>query len=142
MSDAFTAARVTARGLIDSEVATQAKMWGSDNSRADCMGGELLQGAMSSQLLTLVKADPGFGGSPQEAENIAREMFYPKNWSGFRDYGDTYNLVVAAAFLENEIARRIANGDDYSRKPRAPEQAYKAETGLPIVSSAEARGEA
>lgn len=135
-------ARETARNLIDSEVATQQKMWGEDVVRVDCADGQLVQAAQASCLLTMLKADVGFVGTAQQAEKLAADAFYPANWSGFRDYGDTYNLVVAAAFLQNEIARRVFVGDDYSRKPRAPEQVYNAETGLPAVSSAEARGEA
>jgi hypothetical protein len=137
-----TEARQIADSLIAGESSTQVKMWGDDN-RPDAANNELVFAAMSSTMLTILQGAPGYTAEHEpKAVQVARDAFYPANWSGFRDYGDTYNLVVAAAFLQNEIARRVFVGDDYSRKPRAPEQVYNAETGLPAVSSAEARGEA
>jgi len=128
--------------LIESEIATQTKMWGADAVRADCRGSELIHAAQASCLLTVLKEDPGFTPAHESAAvKLAEDAFYPANWSGFRDYGNVYNLVVAAAFLRNEIARRIAAGQSFDRKPRQPDQTYNAATGLPAVSSAEARGE-
>lgn len=38
--------------------------------------------------------------------------YYPADWHGFHDQGsDVANLVVAAAFLQQEIARRLSLGE-------------------------------
>jgi hypothetical protein len=81
---------------------------------------------------------PGFTAEHEpKAVEVAVNAFYPDNWTGFRNYGVTYNLVVAAAFLRNEIARRVSLGHDYSRAPRAAAEVYTGD--LPLVSSAVAR---
>jgi hypothetical protein len=59
-------------------------------------------------------------------------MIYPETWSGFRSYGgDIPNIVVAVAFMMQEIKRLLMAGEDYTRLPRRPDQAYSPETGLP-----------
>jgi hypothetical protein len=131
--------RQIADSLIAGESSTQVKMWGDDN-RPDAANNELVFAAMSSTMLTILQGAPGYSTEHgPKAVQVARDAFYPANWSGFRDYGETYNLVVAAAFLRNEIARRVQLGKDYSRAPRAAAEVYNAATGLPLVSSAEAR---
>lgn len=102
--------------LIAAEVAKQDAMWGVANERADTSKGQLLHAGMA-QLDALYdrqnhnEADP-FGAPP---------AIYPPDWSGFRDYGsDVANLVVAVAFLRQEIKRKIANGEDTTRTSRNP----------------------
>jgi hypothetical protein len=136
-------ARIADR-LIASEIATQDKMWDRDNSAADYSNGELMHAAQASTFLSILQAGaegPLNDAETAYAENLAKNAFYPETWSGFRDYGKVYNLIVAAAFLRNQAKLMIAAGEDYARKPRKPDQTYNAETGLPLVSSAEARGE-
>lgn len=137
------AARI-ADELISGEVTTQDKMWDRDNSAADYSNGELMHAAQASTFLAILQNDnpPLSEAQLDHCVKLSRDAFYPDTWSGFRDYGPVYNLIVAAAFLRNQAKLLIANGGDYARKPRQPEQAYNAETGLPRVSSAEARGEA
>jgi hypothetical protein len=48
-------------------------------------------------------------------------MIWPKSFDPkyFRDFGsDVANLVVAAAYLQNEIARRLEKGAAYVRTER------------------------
>lgn len=126
-----------ARELIAAEVAVQNKMWDDGNGRADCSNGELMSSAMASLDLVALK---DFGKlESHTAVKIAKDDFYPENWSGFRDYGTRIaNLVVAAAFIENQIKLCLNAGEDWTRAKRQPEQTYNAETGLPNVSSEEA----
>lgn len=138
------AARI-ADNLIAGECATQDKMWDRDNSAADYSQGQLMSAAMASTFLSLAQSEEGHDLNNSTAnarlEQLAKQAYYPGSWSGFRDYGRVYNLIVAAAFLRNQAKLMISEGVDYTRKPRAPEQAYNPDTGLPRVSSAEARGE-
>jgi hypothetical protein len=47
--------------------------------------------------------------------------YYPADWSGFRDQGsDVANLVTAAAYLQQEIARRLSLGEASFRTDPAP----------------------
>jgi hypothetical protein len=126
-----------ARTLIATEVGIQNKMWEDDNARADNANGELMCAAMAS--LDLVQIKEVGKLDSKTAVLIARDDFYPPNWSGFRDYGTRIaNLVVAAAFIENEIKRCLVNGEDWTRAKREPDQTYSPATGLPAVSSEEA----
>lgn len=97
----------TADELIASEVARQNAMWGPENERADATQGQLLEAGMAQLEATY-------------AEDFSEVPFiYPDDWSGFRDYGTPIaNLVVAAAFIRQEIARRLRLGEDYTRKSR------------------------
>jgi hypothetical protein len=62
---------------------------------------------------------------------------YPETWSGFRSYGpDIPNLVVAVAFLTQEIKRKLVAGEDYTRLARSADQVYRPESGLPNVIEA------
>lgn len=134
------AAAEFARKLLETEVATQMKMWG-DVNRVDGANGELMRAAMTSLDLVFLKTEGKL--ESHTAEKIARSDFYPENWqpNAFRDYGTRIaNLVVAGAFIQNEIVRCLVNGEDWTRAPRPVEKSY---TGTqPAMSSAEARGDA
>lgn len=99
--------------LIASEVGRQDRMWGVANERADTHGNQLLHAAMAQ----LDAVDLRLAGIHSAFESIP--AIYPPDWTGFRDYGSTVaNLVVAAAFLRQEIKRRIAAGEDTTRLSR------------------------
>jgi hypothetical protein len=113
----------TAENLIAAEVERQRAMWGESNERADASQGELMHAAMA-QLDALYDKQAGIGDAFD-----APPAVYPLSWGGFRDYGsDIANLVVAVAFLTNEIARKLRAGEDYTRKSRNPDtQPYTAD---------------
>lgn len=119
-----------ARELIDAEIAKQDAMWGDMNERADVSNGQLLAaGIAQAHAVRLASENP-----EMRAEMFldAQEAFYPQDWSGFRDYGsDIANLVVAAAYIHNEIKRRLLMGESHYRAPRRADQPYNPETGLP-----------
>lgn len=125
----FTTEQVRAEQLVAKEVERQNEMWGSTNERADVSNGELMRAAMS-QLIAVGARQEGHADAFDRIPGI-----YPKGWSGFRSYGpDVPNLVVAAAFLLQEISRKIRAGESTIRLPRNPEtQPYEAtqEAGLP-----------
>ncbi len=119
----------TADDLIRTEVAKQDRMWGVSNERADSAGGELLQAALAQAAAVDGARATGDtwrnrklyppGWNREAAFKDASETYYPSNWSGFRDYGsDVANLVVAAAFLRQDIKRLIASGADTTRRSR------------------------
>ena len=124
----FAAAGVTADNLIGDEIARQDLMWGTVNERADSSKGQLLRAAMAqADAIGRVAARTGDGShvlppdSRAQMFEHARMSYYPVDWSGFRDYGsDVANLVVAAAFLRQEIKRRIGKGESTIRKSRDP----------------------
>ena len=129
-------AKHAARQLIQSETDIQDNMWGAANERADVTGPQLLKAALAQ--LALVDNREQHHMSEQSALELAKSQHYPKDWSGFRDYG-TYiaNLVVAAAYIEQEIKRRLMNGDSSVRRPRGSDETYDPRSGLPLRSSAE-----
>lgn len=133
----ITAAAAFARELIAAEVAIQDRMWESDNGRADCQESELMRAAMASLDVVALKEIGKL--ESHTAVKIAQDDFYPENWSGFRDYGTKIaNLVVAAAFIQNQIKLELYKGEDWTRAKRQPEQQYNPATGLPAVSSEQA----
>jgi hypothetical protein len=110
--------------LISAEIAKQDRMWGVAHERADSEGGELMLAGMA-QLDALF--DRIFCEEPHafaETPDI-----FPECWSGFRDYGsDVANLVVAIAYLRQEVKRLIAGGADTTRTSRNPDtQPYTAD---------------
>jgi hypothetical protein len=122
-----------ADALIRAEVATQDKMWGDANERADASKGQLLEAACAQAMAIL--GNIKVPGNRELHFEKAQEMLYPKDWSGFRDYGsDIANLVVAVAYIRNEIKRRLAAGESFERAAR--KQPYTGDQ--PAVSSAEA----
>lgn len=122
--DAFSAAK--ADELIAAEIGRQDRMWGATNERVDISRGQLFKAAVAQQDLLLLK-EAGF--TDEGAEFAARGRLYPKDWSGFRDYGsDVANLVVAAAFIRQEIVRKIRNGESTFRSSRdSAAQPYEAD---------------
>jgi len=101
--------------LIAGEIARQDAMWGVSNERADTTSGQLMQAGMA-QLDALYERQQGYDGFKNVPD------IYPEGWAGFRDYGsDVANLVVAAAFIRQEIKRKIANGEDTTRASRNPQ---------------------
>ncbi len=67
--------------------------------------------------------EPGAFDSPPE--------IFPQDWSGFRDYGsDVANLVVAVAFLTQEIKRKLIAGEDHTRLARTAQQTFAADAPL------------
>ncbi|ARQ95284.1 hypothetical protein [Bradyrhizobium phage BDU-MI-1] len=112
--------------LITAELSKQNAMWGRTNERADISKGQLMHAGMA-QLDALHERHLGV-----EEAFIESPLIYPEDWSGFRDYGsDVANLVVAVAFLTQEIKRKLMAGEDYTRTSRTPDQVYRPETGLP-----------
>lgn len=110
-----------ADSLIAIEVAGQDAMWGPSNERADVSRQQLMHAAMA-QLNFLYDRQRGLPYSKTPPSP------YPRDWSGWRDYGsDVANLVVAAAFIRQEIKRKIAAGEDTTRTKRRPDQPYTAD---------------
>lgn len=98
--------------LIAAEIERQDKMWGVANERAAVADGQLFHAGLA-QLDALLARTAG-DGWPSDPPVI-----YPRDWSGFRDYGsDVANLVVAVAFLRQEIKRLIEKGESTTRAPR------------------------
>lgn len=112
------AAAAKADELINAEIARQDKMWGVSNDRADASSGQLLRAALAQG----AAIDRVNNGQDREAAfTDARSEFYPVEWSGFRDYGsDPANLAVMAAYVRQEIKRRIAAGESIERTSRDP----------------------
>lgn len=127
--DIDTAERL-ADNLIFQEIAKQDKMWGRINERADTSKGQLLQAALAQAGATHNRIN-GDAAAFDTTPGI-----YPADWSGFRDYGsDIANLVVAIAYLRQEVKRKLLNGEDRTRTSRKPEQAYNPATGLPSTQA-------
>jgi hypothetical protein len=128
-----------ARQLVDVEIAKQDAMWGDGNERADAANGQMLAAATAQSAAVLSAnylADLYPDDNPDRRRAFAflsaEREFYPPGWSGFRDYGsDIANLVVAAAYLHNEIKRRLRKGESTYRAPRRADQPYNPATGLP-----------
>lgn len=98
--------------IVAAEVARQDRMWGVANERADSSDGQLLKAGLS-QAMALEGRRQGF-----DTFNHVPPT-YPKDWSGFRDYGsDVANLAVVAAFIRQEIKRLLAKGEDTTRLER------------------------
>ena len=112
-------ATTVADELIAAEIARQGRMWGVE--RDDTTQGELQQAAFA-QLDFLRRRQRG----DHDALVVANFAYYPASWCGFRDYGsDVANLVVAVAYLRNEIARKIRAGESTERTSRnVVEQPY------------------
>lgn len=109
-------AGLDADSFIREEVERQDVMWGVANDRADATAGQMAAAAMAQIGLVLLKDN----NVPEEvALQITKQQFYPQTWGGFRSYGsDVANLVVAAAYLRQEIKRRIVAGEDTTRSSR------------------------
>lgn len=104
---------VKADRLVNAELQRQNRMWGVE--RDDHTRGEMAQAA-AAQVQAVIRRqlgdDTAFAQPPQ---------IYPQNWTGFRDYGsDIANLVVAAAWLHQEIARKLRAGEAETRLSRDP----------------------
>lgn len=137
--DPFTgpaSAGVTARHLIAKEIEGQDKMWGATNDRADATLGQLLNAGLAQAVaIRDTRSEHQMANRAGCFDNAKRE-FYPADWNGFRDYGsDVANLVVAAAFIEQEIKRLIADGASTYRAPRL---APYAGPDKPAMSSSDA----
>jgi hypothetical protein len=99
--------------LITAELARQDTLWGKLNERADASQGQLLY-AGTATLDALIERRAGDPYSFTRVPDI-----YPDDWDGFRDYGpDVPNLVVAIAFLTQEVKRLILNGESTERLSR------------------------
>ena len=119
-------AEVLADELISAELAKQGQTFGPMAKRTDILNGEFQHAGMAQldALFDRQNGEPGAFDSPPE--------IYPQDWSGFRDYGsDVANLVVAVAFLTQEIKRKLIADEDYTRLARGADQVYRPETGLP-----------
>ncbi len=98
--------------LVAAEMEGQDRMWGPTNERADATKGQLMHAAMAQLSGLDVKLETG--AFPPEPPTI-----YPQGWAGFRDYGSNVaNLVVAVAFLSQEIKRRLIAREDTTRLSR------------------------
>lgn len=130
--------------MIAKEVAGQDKMWGPANERTDSANGQLLAAGVAQAAALL---DRRVHGSPIDYRTPP--TIYPSDWSGFRDYGsDVANLVVAVAYLRQEIKRLVANEADTTRLTRneanqpyrydQPAQAFPADPNAPVADAAAA----
>ena len=124
--------------LIKNEVHLQDAMWGMGNERSDATQNQLIQAANAQLALVGLLTHPGLEVTHEQAMDAARDL-YPQTWSGFRDYGSPIaNLVVVAAYVRNEIKRRLAAGEECVRVSRdGRTQPYCAETGLPLFTTAD-----
>jgi hypothetical protein len=103
-----------ADAIIAKEVAGQDKMWGVANDRADSSQGQLLSAGLAQAYALWARRD---NGTPITADDVP--SCYPKDWTGFRDYGsDIANLAVASAFFRQEIKRLLSEGADTTRLTR------------------------
>ncbi len=111
---------MTAQELIAAEVARQDRMWGLSNERADVSKCQMQDAAMAQLGLLHYKRNPEEVGIANDAPLVsAREFYYPEDWDSFRDYGsDIANLVVAAAYIQQEIKRKLALGENTMRSSR------------------------
>jgi hypothetical protein len=122
--DVFEAERLTDE-LVSAELAKQNQMWGRLGDRTDNLNGELQLAGMAQldALFDRQNGEPDAFGSPPE--------IFPQDWSGFRDYGsDIANLVVAVAFLTQEIKRKLMAGEDFTRLARTAQQPFAADAPL------------
>jgi hypothetical protein len=118
---------INANRKVQAEMERQNRMWGI--GRDDHANGELMFAAMAQLDELSIKQD-GVTDAFSEPH-----VLFPENWSGFRDYGsDVANLVVAAAWIQQEIARKLRAGEDDTRTSRDPEaQPYHQTNGKPDV---------
>lgn len=106
-------AKAKADELIAGEIGRQDRMWGDTNERADIAKGQLFRAGLAQMIATHNRAI-GIPGAFEKPPAV-----FPSDWGGFRDYGsDVANLVVAAAYIRQEIVRRIRNGESTERKSR------------------------
>jgi hypothetical protein len=135
MYNPITAGR-RADKLIAGEVQLQDAIWGVANDRANVRGGEMLLAATAQ--LTLVRAKAVV--RPElwpEVERQCLRNIYPKDWTGFRDYGsDIANLVVAGAYIRQEIKRKLMLGEDATRSSRPKDKPYTG-TDQPAFTTAD-----
>jgi hypothetical protein len=119
--------------LIKEEIDIQARMWG-DVSEQNRQHRELLHAGLAQLVLLNAKLN----GASAEIAHEAGLEYYPIDWEGFRDYGSNIaNLVVAAAFIRNEIKRRVLLEEETTRTKR--DEPYKG--ALPYVSAEQAAAE-
>lgn len=113
--------------LIAAEIARQDEMWGVANERADTKDGQLMRAGIA-------QLDALFARQSGDTTAFDFPLWpYPEDWSGFRDYGsDVANLVVAVAFLRQEIKRKIAAGEDTTRTSRQTSQPYLKDQPAPV----------
>jgi hypothetical protein len=141
--------------LIKEEVDIQARMWGDTNECADTTKNQLIKAALAQLTLLIEKFEQEHRialvdhplspiGADRRAQLSAvllddvRRHCYPEDWDGFRDYGSNIaNLVVAAAFIRNEIKRRVILDEDTTRTKRG--EPYKGAS--PYVSAEQAAAE-
>lgn len=108
--------------LIEQEVKLQDAMWGKMNERADISKGQLFH-AGHTQVAAVLARRFGNPGS-FDTGSAVHTAFFPKDWDGFRSYGgDIPNLVVAVAYLRQEIKRLMLAGEDPTRLSRTEAQA-------------------
>lgn len=122
--DVFNAEMLTDE-LISAELAKQNQSFGPMANRTDIQSGEFQLAGMAQldALFDRQNNEPGAFDSPPE--------IFPQDWSGFRDYGsDVANLVVAVAFLTQEIKRKLLIGEDYTRLARTAQQPFAADAPL------------
>lgn len=122
--DVFSAELFTDE-LISAELAKQNQSFGPMANRTDISNGEYQLAGMAQldALFDRQNGEPAPFDSPPE--------IFPSDWSGFRDYGsDVANLVVAVAFLTQEIKRKLLAGEDYTRLARTAQQPFAANAPL------------
>ncbi len=131
LSSQVARAALHADQLIAEEIALTFRLYpGSENENAK---GELIDAAIAQA--TFIRGRDGIrrdyaAAHPDVAKRFIDQTFadvrdgiFPPTWPKhvFRDYGsDVANLVVAAAYLRNEIKRRIFLGEDTHRTTKEP----------------------
>lgn len=96
-----------AQDAYEGELARQDRMWGEINQRADISNRQLLRAGAAS-------LDAAMVGPLTLTPDI-----YPKDWSGFRDYGSEFsNLGVAVAFLIQRMRQLVRDGESTFRSSR------------------------
>ena len=127
--------------LVAVEVAGQDKMWGVANERTDSASGQLLAAGLAQAHALYSRR---VAGTDIQMNNPP--ACYPTDWSGFRDYGsDVANLVVAIAFMRQEVKRLLAAKADTTRFTRdqakqpyrydQPAQAFPADPAAPVADA-------
>lgn len=108
-----TAAGDIAEQLIASEVAKQNIEWYSpSNPRGGTNNGQLLMAAMAYMRAVDMVAHNTLERSREALFDTCKAVFFPCDWTGFNDKGtDVDNLVVAAAYIQQEIKRRLMLGE-------------------------------
>lgn len=112
---------VQASDAVTEEIFRQNRMWGDLSERSDVDTGELLMAGIAH-------AEDAYHRDLGYTEEVLPAT-YPFHPDCFRNYGSKFaTLVVAAAFIHQELAHLILEGADTTRRPRDSAEAYPVES--------------